>query len=137
MGGIMKKYLIPLFVVIGIAICVFPILKISTKPDTTIITALAVQDITEKSHTDNYYLTILLDDFVVQEYGLSYNSLTFKTAESIYNKVKVNSGFVGVSLKIVIPTNQEKRDLGMILKENLTDWCEIVGITTKDNVIIN
>ncbi len=137
MGGIMKKYLIPLLVVIGIVICVFSILKISTKPDTTIITTLSIQDITEKSHTDNYYLTILLDDFVVQEYGLSYNSLTFKTTESIYNKVKVNTGFVGVSLKIVIPTNQEKRDLGMILKENLTDWCEIVGITTKDNVIIN
>ena len=132
----MKKYLIPLLVVIGIVICVFSILKISTKPDTTIIT-ISIQNITEKSHTDNYYLTILLDDSVVQEYGLSYNSLTFKTAESIYNKVKVNSGFVGASLKIVIPTDQEKRDLGMILKENLTDWCEIVGITTKDNVSIN
>ena len=84
-----------------------------------------------------YYLTILLDDFVVQEYGLSYNSLTLKTTESIYNKVKVNSGFVGVSLKIVNPSNQEKRNLGMILKENLTDWCEVIGITTKGNVIIN
>ena len=63
MGGIMKKYLIPLLVVIGIVICVFSILKISTKPDTTIITTLPIQDITEKSHTDNYYLKILLPLF--------------------------------------------------------------------------
>ena len=132
----MKKYLIPLLV-IGIVICAFSILKISTKSDTTLVTTLSIQDITEKSHTDNYYLTILLDDFVVQENGLSYNSLTLKTTESIYNKVKVNSGFVGVSLKIVIPSNQEKRDLGVILKENLIDWCEVIGITTKDNVIID
>ena len=133
----MKKYLISLLVIIGIVICIFSVLKISTKPDTTIITTLSIQDITEKSHTDDYYLTILLDDFVAEEYGLSYKSLTLRTTESVYNKVKINSGFVGVSLKIVIPGNQEKRDLGMILKENLTDWCEVVGITTKNNVIID
>lgn len=134
----MKKYLILLFVIIGLVICVFSILKISTKPQaTTIITTLSIQDVTEKSHTDDYYLTLLLDDFVVEEYGLTYNSLTIKTTESIYNNVDVNSGFVGVSLEITIPSNQEKRDIGMILKENLTDWCKIIGITTKNNEIID
>ncbi len=133
----MKKYLIPLLVVIGIVICVFSILKISTKPQTTTITTMSIQDVTEKNHTDDYYLTLLLDDFVVEEFGLSYNSLTIKTTESIYNNVSVNSGFVGVSLKVTIPNNQETRDLGMILKENLTDWCQVIGITTKDNVIID
>ena len=133
----MKKYLLSLIVIICIAIFIFSIMKISIKPDTTVITTLSIQDITDKSHTDNYYLKILLDDFVVKEYGLSYNSLTLKTTESIYNKIKVNSGFSGISLKIVIPGSEEKRDLGMILKEKLTDWCEIIGITTKDNVIID
>ncbi len=133
----MKKYLISIFVIIGIVICIFSILKISTKPDATIITTLSIQDVTEKSHTDNYYLTILLDDFVVEEYNLSYNSLTLKATESIYNRVEVNSGFAGVSLKITIPANQEKRDLGMILKEKLTDWCQIVGLTTEDNLLID
>ncbi len=135
--AIMKKYLLPLIVIICIAIFIFSIMKISVKPDTTVVTSLSIQDITDKSHIDNYYLKILLDDFVVQEYGLSYNSLTLKTTESIYNKVKVNSGFAGVSLKIVIPGSEEKRDLGMILKENLIDWCEVIGITTKDNAIID
>ena len=134
----MKKYLILLFVIIGLVICVFSILKISTKPQaTTIITTLSIQDVTEKSHTDDYYLRLLLDDFVVEEYALTYNSLIVKTTESIYNNVDVNSGFVGVSLEITIPSNQEKRDIGMILKENLTDWCKIIGITTKNNEIID
>ncbi len=133
----MKKYMISLLIVIFIVICIFSVLKVSTKPDTTIITTLSIQDITEKSHTDDYYLTILLDEYVVEEYNLSYDKLTLKTTESIYEKVKENSGFSGITLKIEIPGNQEKRDLGMILKENLTDWCEIIGITTKDNVIIN
>ena len=134
----MKKYLILLFVIIGLVICVFSILKISTKPQaTTIITTLSIQDVTEKSHTDDYYLTLLLDDFVVEEYGLTYNGLTIRRTESIYNNVDVNSGFVGVSLEITIPSNQEKRDIGMILKENLTDWCKIIGITTKNNEIID
>ncbi len=133
----MKKYLISLFVIIGIVIFAFSIIKASTKPDTTIITTLSIQDVTEKSHTDNYYLTTLLDDLVVKKYNLTHNSLKLKTTESIYNKVKINNGFVGVSLKITIPHNQEKRDLGMILNENLTDWCQIIGITTKDNIVID
>ena len=134
----MKKYLISLFMIICLVICVFSILKISTKPQsTTIITTLSIQDVTEKSHTDDYYLRLLLDDFVVEEYALTYNSLIIKTTESIYNNVDVNSGFVGVSLEITIPSNQEKRDVGMILKENLTDGCKIIGITTKSNEIIN
>ena len=31
----------------------------------------------------------------------------------------------------VVDNNQEKRNLDMILKENLTDWCQIIEITTK------
>ncbi len=132
----MKKFLIILLAAV-MAICAFSLPKILSKSDTTVITALSVKDVKEKIHTDDYYLTVLLDDFVVQEYGLSYNSLKLKTTESIYNQIKPGSGFSGVSLKITIPENQEKRDLGMVLKEKLSDWCLIIGITTKDNKIID
>lgn len=136
-SDVMKRYLISLLVIVCVALCALLIFKISTKPQNTIITTLSVQDVTEKRHINyDYYLTLLLDDFVVEEYRLPHETLTIKTTKSIYDDVVVNSGFSGVSLKIVFPDNQEKRDLGMILKENLIDWCQVIGITTKDNVLI-
>lgn len=133
----MKRNLMVAFILLCLAVCVFGVVKMSNKDDHSFVTALSIYDITEKKQDDEFYLTVALDDFVVEEYSLSQNDFTFQVKESIYNKVIANSGFTGVSLKVTIPYDQPKSDIGMILKENRTDYCEIISVTTKDNILID
>lgn len=133
----MKKILIISFFILFIIISIFSILEMSNKKDYIIITAIPINDITEKIHNDGlYYLTVTLEDYIIEEYNLSYDKLTLKVSESIYNKVVINSGFIGISLRIKIPYNQPKSNIETILREKNTDYCEIIGITTKGNISI-
>lgn len=133
----MKKFLIINFLIVFIVISIFYILKMSNKKDYIIITAIPIHDITEKIHNnDLFYLTVDLEDYIIEEYNLSYDKLTLRVSESIYNKVVVNSGFIGVSLRITIPYNQPKSDIETILREKNADYCEIIGITAKGNFSI-
>lgn len=133
----MKKILIISFFILFIIISIFSILETSNKKDYIIITAIPINDITEKIHNDGlYYLTVTLEDYIIEEYNLSYDKLTLKVSESIYNKVVINSGFIGISLRIKIPYNQPKSNIETILREKNTDYCEIIGITAKGNISI-
>lgn len=133
----MKKILIISFFILFIIISIFSILEMSNKKDYIIITAIPINDITEKIHNDGlYYLTVTLEDYIIEEYNLSYDKLTLKVSESIYNKVVINSGFIGISLRIKIPYNQPKSNIETILREKNTDYCEIIGITAKGNISI-
>lgn len=111
--------------------------KISNKNEYSFVTSIAIYDITEKIHEDEFYLTVALGDCTIEEYNLPYDKLTLRASERIYDEVVVNSGFIGVSLEITIPYNQPKSDIGMILKEKHTDYCEIIAVTTKNNVLID
>lgn len=133
----MKKRIILVFLLLCMVICIFYVLKISNKNDYTLITSIPIYDITEKIHDDDFYLTVALEAYTIEEYSLPYDRITLRVSESIYDEIVVNSGFIGASLKITIPYNQPKSDIGMILKEKNTDYCEIIGITTKDNVVID
>ena len=133
----MKKILIISFFILFIIISIFSILETSNKKDYIIITAIPINDITEKIHNDGlYYLTVTLEDYIIEEYNLSYDKLTLKVSESIYNKVVINSGFIGISLRIKIPYNQPKSNIETILREKNTDYCEIIGITAKGSISI-
>lgn len=134
----MKKILMLIFIILFIIICIFSFFKISNKKDTIIGTAIPIYDVVEKfCNNDEYYLTVAFEDYFIEQYKLPKDKLTFKVKESIYNKVIVNSGFVGISLTIKIPYNEPKIDIGTILRENHTNYCKIVRITSKDNISID
>ena len=133
----MKKFIIKKFFLILIIVFIFYSFKIKNKNDYILITAIPIFDITEKTYYNEvFYLTIVLDNDIIEKYNLSYSKLTLRASESIYNEIIVNSGFSGVSLRITIPNNKPKSDLGNILKEKKTDYCEIIGVTKKDNTFI-
>lgn len=132
----MKKiFLIIFFLII---IIIFYSSKLSNKNNYILITTIPISDITEKTYYNKlFYLTIVLDDYIIEKYNLSYNELTLKSSERIYNKIIVNSGFSGASLRITITNNKSNNDLENILKERNTDYCEIIGVTKKDNTFID
>lgn len=103
----------------------------------TFITSIPVLDITDKFSEDEFYVTIVLDDCIVEEYRLTYNELTVPVNEEIYDEIVVNEGFAGVTLQVTIPDNQPKSDIGMVLKEKLTQYCKIISVTTTKNIVIN
>lgn len=133
----MKKRFIWYFLALCIVIGFIVFVNKYNKPKLTTITALPIKEVTEKSNTDEFYVTVLLDEAIVEEYNLANNEFKFRTNESIYDKVVVNSGFAGASLKITHPDDGLKKDIGMILKENETEYCEIIGITTNENILLD
>lgn len=120
-------------------ISIFLIFKISNKNDYSdynFVTSIPIQDIKTKFYDNDFYLTIVLEDDIIEDYNLSYNEIDFKVNKSIYDKIIINSDYTGITLEVVIPYNHPKNDIGIILKEKYTDYCKIIAITTKDNNLI-
>lgn len=102
------------------------------------ITSVSIESIAEKFHNeDGYCLTVVLEDSVVESYHLSYDTVSFKTGQRIYDKVFPEDDFIGVSLKITEPEKRSRIDPGSVLREKQTDSCEIVSATKADNTIID
>ncbi len=117
-------------------ICVFGFQTAEAK-DYTFVTALSIDDITEKTQEeDGFYLTVALPEHVREEYGLAYENLTIQTSKGIFEQVKADKGIVGVTLQVTLPDGQPKRGIGMVLKEKLTEYCRIISVTTKGNAVI-
>ncbi len=133
----MKKSLVIIFLVIGsiiVGICFYS--RMAYRDDYEFIVSVPVKDVVEKKESDGFYLTVIFDNSIVDMYDLSYNKASIRVNESIYDKVAVNSGIISVSLKVVVPYNQGKQDLGLILKEQNMNLCRIISVTTQNNNII-
>lgn len=105
---------------------------------TTLITTLSIQEVIVKNvDSNNYYLTVAVDDFVKDEYRLSYTELTIPVEESIYKKVIIGSSYVDMSLEILVPPHQSTNDLRLIFRDANTEYWKIIGITDSNNVIID
>ncbi len=136
----MKKRLAIILSLAGImlcaCICVFGFQTTKSK-DYTFVTTLSIDDIIEKTQgEDGFYLTVALPEYVREEYSLPYEKLTIQTSEDIFEKVKANEGFAGMTLQVTIPNGQPKREIGMVLKEKLTEYCRVTSVTTKGNTVI-
>ena len=124
----MKKFIIVLLFSGIIVWCFF---NSTSKPDST-YTTLSISDILEKKEfEDSYYLTIVLDDFLVEDCSLDFQQLTIATNETLYNQITVNTGYTGVSLKV--PDFQEYGEfLDMLKSRDTANW-KIMSVTTADN----
>lgn len=101
------------------------------------VTTLSTDSIAGKFHNeDGYYLTLALEDWLIEDYHLSYDRVSFKTEQNIYDKVAVGERSPGVTLKIADP---EKRslDIEWVMKEKRHQLCEIISVTAGDHSIID
>ncbi len=102
----------------------------------TIVT-LSVDSIAGKFHNeDGYYLTLALEDGVIEDYHLSYDEVSIKTGKNLYDKVVPGERSPGVTLKITDP-EKECRDIGALMKAKRHELCEIISVTAADHSIID
>ena len=108
------------------------------KDEGVTITALSIEGIGEKfQNEDEYYLTVDLEDWLVDSYHLPYDRVSFKTRQDIYDKVVPGEPCSGVTLKIADPERRQSNDLiGWVMKERRHDLCEIISVSTAGNHII-
>ena len=100
----------------------------------TIVT-LSVDSIAGKFHNeDGYYLTLALEDGVIEDYHLSYDEVSIKTGKNLYDKVVPGERSPGVTLKITDP-EKECRDIGALMKVKRHELCEIISVTAADHSI--
>ncbi len=138
--SLLKKRLAIILSLAGImicaCICVFG-LKMTEEKGYSFVTALSIDDIAEKmQEEDGFYLTVALPEHVRNEYSLSYEKLTIQTSKDIFEQVKANEGFVGATLQVTIPEGRPEKEIGIVLKEKLAEYCRIISVTTKENVVI-
>ena len=138
--SLLKKRLAIILSLAGImicaCICVFG-LKMTEEKGYTFVTTLSIDDIAEKmQEEDGFYLTVALPEHVRNEYSLSYEKLTIQTSKDIFEQVKANEGFVGATLQVTIPEVRPEKEIGIVLKEKLAEYCRIISVTTKENVVI-
>ena len=138
--SLLKKRLAIILSLAGImicaCICVFG-LKMTKEKGYSFVTALSIDDIAEKmQEEDGFYLTVALPEHVRNEYSLSYEKLTIQTSKDIFEQVKANEGFVGATLQVTIPEGRPEKEIGIVLKEKLAEYCRIISVTTKENVVI-
>lgn len=135
----MKKRWIAICSLICIAmilICII-VFRMSRKEGYIFGDAIPIDVISDKHCDDGYYLTVLLPDYVKEEYSLQYDELTLQTSKRIYDQIDVEDRFAGISVRVTIPYGESKKDIGMVLKEKLADYCMIVGVATSDNRTID
>lgn len=131
----MKRKLIISLLLLGVACAIIGYNSLKNKESEVTITTLSIKDISDKRiDVDSYYLTLVLDDFVVNEYSLQCNKIELQTEKKIYDEVTVDSGFAGAAIEI--PRIQNNDEFVMMLKEKNTGKWKIKGVTTQDNRII-
>lgn len=108
------------------------------KNERVTVTSVSIESIVEKFHNEEgYYLTVVLEGNAVESYHLSYDTVSFKTGQRVYDKVFPEDDFIGISLKITEPEKRLRVDPESVLREKQTDSCEIVSVTKADNTIID
>lgn len=102
---------------------------VSQKNERETVTTLSVDSIAEKFHNDGgYYLTVALEDWLIEEYNLSCDRVTFKTGQDIYDKVSPGDSYAGVTLRIREPEKCSNGDVRAVLKWDMSDLCEIISL---------
>lgn len=104
------------------------------------IMSVSVDSIAEKFHDeDGYYLTVTLEDWLVEKFNLSYDRVSIRTRPGIYDKVSPGDVCAGVSLRVSWPEKPSPADvnIGPLLKKKQTDRWEIISVTTADNETID
>ncbi len=133
-----KIFFLCILVILALLFALYLIKTKTAKRNYVIGTAIATEEIIDKNIVnDNFYLTLVLDNAVVEEYNLSYKTATFRTTKSVYDKVSINDSTVGVSVNITIPCNETIRDVGMVLKSKKLDYIEIYSLTLDGNILIS
>ena len=134
----MKKFIL-LFTLLILGLCTLGSMKKSDEIElTTLITTLSIKEMLAKNlDSNNYYLTVAVDDFVIDEYRLSYTELTIPVEKSLYEKVSADNSYVSISLEIIVPSHQSSNDLRLIFRDANTEYWKIIGITDSSNVIID
>ncbi len=102
-------------------------------------------EVTDKfSSDDKFYLTIDLDDSMIDTYHLDDEELTIVTGKELYDKIAGNEKLLGVTLQVTVPADKkpaEQKDssdiVRWILQEKNVEYCKIESITTKDNTKIS
>lgn len=100
------------------------------EPDeSAMITTLSIDSIAEKFHNeDGYYLTVALEDWLIEEYHLSYDRISIKTQWDIYDKASPGDGYAGVTLKIREPEKCSNGGVREVLQWDLSDLCDIISL---------
>ena len=118
-------------------ICVGWVVTASKRIEGVTIVTLSVDSIAGKFHNeDGYYLTLALEDGVIEDYHLSYDEVSIKTGKNLYDKVVPGERSPGVTLKITDP-EKECRDIGALMKVKRHELCEIISVTAADHSIID
>ncbi len=95
----------------------------------TVITTLPISAITEKAHSDDYYLTIKLDGWYQAENSLPTDTISVKTTKSVFEKAEIGASYAGVTVEVSIPTDHPRTDIGMLIKENKISYFKIVLVS--------
>ncbi|NBJ88707.1 hypothetical protein [Acutalibacter sp. 1XD8-36] len=96
------------------------------------IAVLSIESIAEKFHNnDEYYLTVALEDWLIEDFNLSYDRISFKTEQDIYDKVSPGDVYAGVTLKIRESEKCSNGDIHAVLKWERSDLCEIISLGQK------
>lgn len=102
----------------------------------TVITTLPISAITEKVHSDDYYLTIKMDGWYQEQYKLPSDTISVKSTKSVFEKVEVGNDYIGVCVEINIPADQPRADVGMLIKEDKVGYFKIISLTRGENTVI-
>lgn len=114
--------------------------SLANEEELVAIMAIPTDSIAEKFHDeDGYFLTVALEDWLIEEFNLSYDRVSIRTGQGIYDKVSPGDVCAGVSLRVSWPEKPSPADvnIGPLLKEKQTDRWEIISVTTADNFVID
>ncbi len=125
-----KRILILIFGLVCLIIVYIILGKKDKLTETEAITAIPISKVSDKYEKEGtFYLTVVLDNHIVEAYHLAYNEVTFRTSEKVYHEAISGQDYIGVTLKIIPPKDHPKADIGYILKAKLTtEYCEIISL---------
>ena len=102
----------------------------------TVITTLPICEITEKVHSDDYYLNIKMDSWYQEEYKLPSDTILVRTTKSVFEQVTAGKDYIGVCVEINLPVDSPRADIGMLIKENQVAYFKIISLTKAGNIRI-
>ena len=103
----------------------------------TVGTSLPICGITEKLHSDDYYLKIQLDSWFQEENKLPSDAILVRCKKSVFEKVTVGNEYVGVSVEIVLPDDTPQSDIGTLIREGKIGYFTIYLVTASGNKSIS
>ena len=130
-----KKRLIAFFVLLLCAVLVVTVVILCGQREKTVTvgSVLPICAITEKVHSDNYYLSIQLDSCFQEENKLPSDIVLIKCTKSVFEKVSVGNDYIGAGIEIVLPTDYPQVDVGALIRENKIDYFTITSVTNSIN----